>query len=483
MLPTENPNSSPLFDSLEFNESHLDSIISSLVTFPDSPSLSISSSFDRVLDHLLSSGDVSVQDQLVDRTLERFSLLLQSTKRCSQKRATLHNSISWFLHSELTVKVFSMVDTKSLMQASACCTMFNNCAMDPLCYSHIDLTKAFKHVDDRVLRTLLNRSGKQLRSLKLGRVDASGCFFRSSCLPPLILYGNNARRALKLGRDPPGLGSLFTRSCFDPLKLTGNLLTSLHIYSLGFMNMNSFLDPLSACSNLIDLKIVGVNVLLEHLFLDNCSQGVITYPTIEFFVTNCLKITSLTLLNFRVNDAMAQILVTGFRILKYINLSNTAGITGSFLRDLGHRPNDSPLETLILRDCFSLQEREVVDFLNSLIAGNVRSIRYIDVSSNNGLACDGDGRTSIPNFPSEKLKEERSDITFVADFPSIGPRGFDSPETKHKQLHLIHLSANPNFLIVFSTKVHYKPTPLSLRSRLYTFENPLLTLILKRRKG
>jgi len=56
-----------------------------------------------------------------------------------------------------------MVDTKSLMQASACCTMFNNCAMDPLCYFHIDLTKAFKHVDDRVLRTLLNRSGKQLR--------------------------------------------------------------------------------------------------------------------------------------------------------------------------------------------------------------------------------------------------------------------------------------------------------------------------------
>ncbi|CAD5327329.1 unnamed protein product [Arabidopsis thaliana] len=182
------------------------------------------------------------------------------------------------------------------------------------------------------------------------------------------------------------------------------------------MNMDSLLDSLSACSNLTDLKIVGVNVLLEpilellarkcclieHLFLDNCYQGMITYPTIKLFVTNCLKITSLTLLDFRLNDAMAQILVTGFRILKYINLSNTAGITGSFLRNLGHRSNDSPLQTLILRDCFSLQEgtienfREVVEFLNSLIAGNVRSIRYIDVSSNNGLACDGDRRTSKP---------------------------------------------------------------------------------------
>lgn len=36
-------------------------------------------------------------------------------------------------------------------------------------------------------------------------------------------------------------------------------------------------------------------------------------------------------------------------------------------RNLGHRSNDSPLQTLILRDCFSLQEREVVEFLNSLI--------------------------------------------------------------------------------------------------------------------
>ncbi|KAL9816722.1 putative F-box domain, leucine-rich repeat domain superfamily, F-box-like domain superfamily [Arabidopsis thaliana] len=440
MLPTENPTSSPLSDSPEFNQSNLDSIISSLVTFPDSPSLSISSSFDRVLDNLLSSCDVSVQDQLVDRTLERLSLLLQSTKRCSQKLATLHNSISWFLPSELTVKVFSMVDTKSLMQASTCCTMFNTCAMDPLCYSHIDLTKAFKYVDDRVLHTLLNRSGKQLRSLKLGRVDAPGSLFRSSCLPPLIHYRNSASRSLKLGRDAPSPGYFFTRSCLDPLKLTGNLLTSLHIYFLGFMNMDSlsvvmlesnrFEDCWSPILELLARKCC----LIEHLFLDNCYQGktyfcvwlililgMITYPTIKLFVTNCLKITSLTLLDFRLNDAMAQILVTGFRILKYINLSNTAGITGSFLRDLGHRSNDSPLQTLILRDCFSLQEREVVEFLNSLIAGNVRSIRYIDVSSNNGLACDGDRRTSKPNFTLEKLKEERLDITFVADFPSIRP--------------------------------------------------------------
>jgi F-box/leucine-rich repeat protein 2/20 len=69
---------------------------------------------------------------------------------------------------------------------------------------------------------------------------------------------------------------------------------------------------------------------------------------------------------------------------------------------------------------FSSRERScgVFEFTNR---GNVRSIRYIDVSSNNGLACDGDRRTSKPNFTLEKLKEERLDITFVADFSSIRP--------------------------------------------------------------
>ncbi|CAH8273373.1 unnamed protein product [Arabidopsis lyrata] len=415
MLPSvssssENPNPSPLglSDSPDFSQSEMDSIISSLLTFPDSPSLSIRSSFDRVLDNLLSSSDDSVQDQLIDRTLERFSLLLESTKRRFQKRATLHNSISWFLPSDLTIKIFSKLDTKSLMQVSACCTMLNKSAMDPLCYSHIDLTTAFQHADDRVLSTLINRSGKQLRSLKLGRRDAPGY-----------------------------VPSLFTNSCLAPLQFTGNLLRSLHIYSIGFMYIDSLLAPLSACANLTDLKIVGVNVflepiiellaikccLIEHLFLDNFSQGIITYSTIELFVTNCPKLTSLTLLNFNLNEAMARIIFKGFRKLKYINLSKTFEIDGSFLRVLGDRCRESPLETLILRDCYSLQEGEVVKFLNSVIAGNFKSIRYIDVSSNNCLASNGSRRTSLPNFPLETLKKKRWDVTFVGDFP-LRPRFF-----------------------------------------------------------
>ncbi|KAF2608811.1 hypothetical protein F2Q68_00044260 [Brassica cretica] len=109
--------------------------------------------------------------------------------------------------------------------------------------------------------------------------------------------------------------------------------------------------------------------LVEHLFLET-SFGAddITYSTIEAFLANCPKLTCLTLKGLNLDDAMAQILV----------------------------------------------KREVVEFLNSLIAGDFRFIWHIDVSSGNGLACDGDERTLKPNFPVEKLKEERSNFELVA---------------------------------------------------------------------
>lgn len=56
-----------------------------------------------------------------------------------------------------------MLDTKSLMQAAACCTMFNNCAMDRLSYAHIDLTTATKQTDNGVVNTMIHRAGKELR--------------------------------------------------------------------------------------------------------------------------------------------------------------------------------------------------------------------------------------------------------------------------------------------------------------------------------
>lgn len=56
-----------------------------------------------------------------------------------------------------------MLDTNSLMQASVCCTMFNKCAMDRVCYSHIDLTMAATNVDNGVVCIMIHRAGKELR--------------------------------------------------------------------------------------------------------------------------------------------------------------------------------------------------------------------------------------------------------------------------------------------------------------------------------
>lgn len=91
----QNPNSLPNFDL----------IVSSLLS---SPSLSSSPhSFDQALDRALASASDSVtdQDRQVDRTVELASLLLDSTKRCFRKRASLHNSNSWAFPRELTIKV------------------------------------------------------------------------------------------------------------------------------------------------------------------------------------------------------------------------------------------------------------------------------------------------------------------------------------------------------------------------------------------
>uniref|UniRef100_A0A1J3JA94 F-box protein SKIP17 n=1 Tax=Noccaea caerulescens TaxID=107243 RepID=A0A1J3JA94_NOCCA len=239
----------PVLESVlsSFSKSSLESTINSFLSFPDSALFSNNFFFDRVLHEFLSSCDDNdyVKDQLIDRTLRRLLLLLESTKRCLRKQLTLHNSISWFLLPDLTIKVFSMLDTKSLMQVAACCTMFNKSAMEPLCYSHIDLTTAFAHADDGVVCTmkvdtkslmqvkslLLQRAGKELRSLTLGRPthqnEYATILLSAYCLAPLS----------------------------PDMDFTGVLFRSLHLYNI-ILNEMFLCTALSACSNPIDLKIV-----------------------------------------------------------------------------------------------------------------------------------------------------------------------------------------------------------------------------------
>ncbi|CAN6980714.1 unnamed protein product [Brassica oleracea var. botrytis] len=429
---------------------HSDSIISSLLSFHASTPFSIACSFDRELEKALASAsdDASVQDRLLNRTIQLASLLLDSTERCFRKRASAHNSVAWVLPPELTVKVFSKLDTKSLMQAAACCTLFNKCAMDRSSYAHIDLTTA----DNEVVCTMIHRAGKELRSIKLGHVTRR--------------YGPEPNPN-PMWFNPNPLSSLSYNHGF-----LGSRLTSLRLYNVGPMHYNSLSSVLSVCSNLTDLRIVGSNSpymnlfmtlskkcrLIEHLCLvSHHPLGNIDASTASHLielVTKSPNLTSLTLLCFQLTNEIVRSLVESCRKLKYLNLSRSPKIDGFLIiiishstknivagRDLGNSCKESPLETLIMRNCVKLEEvnvfellhqvlldrslhsltlmfqKEVLELCNSLLKGNFKFIRHIDVSSNNGLVSDDGRRSYKPKFPVEKLKEERPDVTLVADFP------------------------------------------------------------------
>ncbi|CAN6817313.1 unnamed protein product [Brassica oleracea] len=392
---------------------HSDSIISSLLSFHASTPFSIACSFDRELEKALASAsdDASVQDRLLNRTIQLASLLLDSTERCFRKRASAHNSVAWVLPPELTVKVFSKLDTKSLMQAAACCTVFNKCAMDRSSYAHIDLTTA----DNEVVCTMIHRAGKELRSIKLGHVTRR--------------YGPEPNP------NPMWFNGPFLSSLSYNHGFLGSRLTSLRLYNVGPMHYNSLSSVLSVCSNLTDLRIVGSNSphmnlfmtlskkcrLIEHLCLvSHHPLGNIDASTASHLielVTKSPNLTSLTLLCFQLTNEIVRSLVESCRKLKYLNLSRSPKIDGCFLRDLGNSCKESPLETLIMRNCVKLEEKEVLELCNSLLKGNFKFIRHIDVSSNNGLVSDDGRRSYKPKFPVEKLKEERPDVTLVADFP------------------------------------------------------------------
>nr|VDC81046.1 unnamed protein product [Brassica rapa] len=422
---------SPTSPTQNSSSVHADSIISSLLSFPDSSPLSIASSFRRELEQALASAsdDASVQERLVDRTLQLVSLLLESTKRSFRKRATAHNSSAWFLPPELTVKVFSMVDTKSLMRAAACCTMFNTCAMDRFAYAHVDLTTATSQVDSKVVCNLIHRAGKELRSLKLGSLART---YPSDCNPSLV----NGPFLSTLSHIPIHSHLIFLFGIIILFHSTRNRLKSLGLYNI--RSMNSSFEVLSVCSNLTDLRIVGLNNpfmhlfkiltekcrLIEYLFIETYQLPSTIIDTVKGshlikFVTNSPNLTSLRLIRFRLTDEVARILAQSSRTLEYLNLSRSPTINGRFLRDVRNSCKESPLKTLIVRNCLKLQEKEVLELCNSLIKGNFKSIRHIDVSNKRGLVSDDGKRSYKPKFPLQKLKEERSDVTLVAEFPSL----------------------------------------------------------------
>ncbi|KAL4361869.1 hypothetical protein GQ457_04G028010 [Hibiscus cannabinus] len=435
----ENPN-------LPSSFSQMDHLLLSFLSLADSsPPVSLDLSFDRLLDSTPSDADQSL---LIDRAHNLGSLLLRAANRSARKRASLHNSIAWALPPDLTIKVFSMLDSQSLCYAAATCWMFNTCVMDPLCYENIDLTTVVPKVNNAVVSTMIQRAGKSFRSLKLGIVP-SPTSPPGSCQPLVYTIRNSVdvssfswnEKKTRQGKE----SSILTRSCLYPLSgdngAAGALLRRLHLYNIERMDNTSLCVALAACPSLIDLEIVGLSHvelrqtlmsvssnchMIERLFFESSKTGrddSLKSPTCVDFVNNCPNLSSLSLRGFKLHDYKVRILVKGFRKLKYADFSTSYSITGTFLRNLGSGSGGNLLEVLILRDCMHLKEVEVARFLTAVIAGDFKFLQYLDISNREGLASEGDWYQRSYNssiIPLKQVLEVRPHICLLAEFPSDG---------------------------------------------------------------
>ncbi|KAE8680406.1 transducin family protein [Hibiscus syriacus] len=268
----------------------MDHLLLSFLSLADSsPPVSLDLSFDRLLDSTPSDAD---QALLIDRTHSIGSLLLRTANRSARKRASLHNSIAWALPPDLTIKVFSMLDSQSLCYATATCWMFNKCAMDPLCYENIDLTTVVPKVNNVVVSTMIQRAGKSFRSLKLGIVPGPTSS-PGSCQPLVYTIQNFV--------------DVFSFSWNE--KKTRALLWRLHLYNIERMDNTSLCVALAAYPSLLDLEIVGLHVELRQTFMSVSSNC----HLIERLFFESSKTgrddSSLSLRGFKLHDYKVRILV------------------------------------------------------------------------------------------------------------------------------------------------------------------------------
>ncbi|RZC48872.1 hypothetical protein C5167_017295 [Papaver somniferum] len=366
----------------------------------------------------------SDQDQLIENTLNMGSILLEVGKRAQRYRFSKHNSVCWALSHDLTIKVFAMLDTKSLCSAAATCWMFNKCAMNPLCYADIDLTTVVPRVNNAVVATMIHRAGKRLRSLKLGVLTSPTTLSGHS--GPMV-YGIDSSVDAGLSRNNKrscqGKDSyILSRSCLTSLSLDGGasgaLLKKLHLYNIDKMDNTTLRVALSVCQALTDFEIVGLVTELkqtlesvstncpnlECLLIESYKTGrddSLKSTTCVGFINGCPRLTSLALRGFILQDYKIRILMKGFRKLKFVDLSASYSITGTFLRNLGSGTSGHQLESLILRECMHLKE---------------------DISNKEGLASDHDwyDRCYSPSIPVKLVMEERPGLCLVADFPPEG---------------------------------------------------------------
>ncbi|KAI4349502.1 hypothetical protein L6164_010085 [Bauhinia variegata] len=427
------------------NLNHVDHVLQTFLGLSEFPSVSIDLSLERLLESMPTDSD---QTLFIDRALKMGSMLLDAAKHSSRKRASKHNSLAWPLPPDLTVKVFSMLDTQSLCYAAATCSLFNKCAKDPVCYENLDLTTLVPKVNNAVVSTMIHRAGKALRSLKLGVVPGATAS-SGSCQSMVYTIRNSIVDVSKLSwndkRSRQGReSSVLTRACLNPLGgeggAPGTLLRKLHLYNIERMDMTSLCAALSSCPSLLDLEIVGLHVelrqtllsvstnchLIERLFFESSKTGrddSLKIPTCKDLVNNCPHLTSLSLRGFKLHDCKVRILVKGFRKLKYVDFSTSYSISGGFLRNLGGSNGGNLLEVLILRDCMHLKEMEVARLLTAILTGDFKFLVHLDISNREGLASEGDWYHRCYNpgiLPLKQILEARPSMCLLAEYPSEG---------------------------------------------------------------
>ncbi|KAJ8899460.1 hypothetical protein K2173_018434 [Erythroxylum novogranatense] len=421
-----------------------ENILQTFLGLADSPSPSIDMFFEHLLDSSPCDSDQSV---LIDRALKLGSVLVEAAKRSDRKRSTKHNSLTWPLPPDLTIKVFSVLDTQSLCYVAATCSMFRKCAMDPLCYANIDLTTVVPKVNNAVVSSMIQRAGNALQSLKLGIVPGP-TMSPGSCQPLVYSIRNSVDvsnfswndKKTRQGKE----SSILTRSCLNPLSgesgAAGTLLRRLYLYNIERIDNTSLCGALSACPSLLDLEIVGLHVelrqtlvsvsmscpLIERLFFESSKTGrddSLKSPTCENLVKNCPNLISLALRGFKLHDGKVRTLIKGLQKLKYVDFSTSYSITGNFLRNLGGTGGGNLLEILILRDCMHLKEVEVARLMMAIIAGDFKFLRHLDISNREGLASEGDWYNRCYNssiIPINQVLEARPDVCLLAEFPPEG---------------------------------------------------------------
>ncbi|KAF3772695.1 F-box protein [Nymphaea thermarum] len=318
----------PLEPRISSRFAEVDRILEALLGLSDPGviELSLERLIDRVAGH-------SERSEMTERAMSLGLRIHEAARRLARKQASTHNSIAWSLPYDLTVRVFSMLDTRSVCHAAATCSMFNKCAMDSLCYQYIDLTSAETKVNNSVVFAMVQRAAKNLQSLKLGMqsVALRGTRFCQS----MVFAAHNPVDTSSFSwhdrRSEQGKISCFlTRSCLLPLTLgngaIGGLLRQLHLYNIDAMDTATLCTALSVCRSLFDFAVVGLNVnlkqtlkslssfcpCLEHLFFESSGTGgdeSLKSSTCFDIVNGCPLLSSLALRRFKLNDHKVQILL------------------------------------------------------------------------------------------------------------------------------------------------------------------------------